>query len=1518
MVNYDDFLKVFKRSSTVAYIPTGYQWPNVSKLIQNQWAYIAQWLIELIANAIDATSPKQTIWRFWEWFYQSLKFINDGEGEIIVTTKKDGTKWFSINLINKSWVIQVGSVWIEKQASGTKIELKKMLSKDDQASLKQFVVNSFKANRKVKIILNNWEINDLSSYLSYKGESPTSAIESIHVEINENWFSITDNGIGMSSQELAEKLLYPNLSSKERINPESMSEADMNFIVSNETAFYYKKYLTQNRSIKKYNQKNRWKTTIRLQVSWILIEEFESNTSYDISEFCLDLPGFTWLPESRNTIELTKEVVISLKEVIHKIISQGENKKEQFVLLEIIWKIISHLKSRDISNSSIESKYDITKVAKRAFKELKERIESKGTIVIPSIEWIQNVLWERIDVVYVDPEFLSFDIKRIPWIKKLESVVGATREFYEIEFHTNAEYDYLILPDTIIVNSLYLRDQESIDIINTQINLNTNYEQWNDRVFYWTIDSLKHSHYKNVLAAVKIWDWFTEKCEQIDIVDPSEVISIPKKLDDILSVIIDQKTIKMHPKEKVQEYIERILNVVDIYDGMLDNVKKYAEGIQESEYTLPEDVHIPDVHMPYNLFVYFIFLNEYRGNIWWNRSYSLSEIFLQKFIDFIRHYSEEVIWLFYMAESCFFEAKNIETYLSRTIDLLSNENSFTYAKRYIEEMDEYINIDILAYISTMEECPFKIHHEDFIFFFWQADIWTIEIEWNTEYCVEYEDESLIFNWSEFLTINWEYVFWRIFQESCINGKTCFSYRTLEDDDTTYLFYANQVYKCIFPMEDAENYYVETDETGVYVGYYYVPYSSLDSGLQKVYCIEEDETRTEVQIEILIPQDTRVSRTPILDTKDFDLKRDISEDVRFFIEFLCLWWEFLWRQQDQIIFDTWGHLLLTDVIGISRNFPEEFVNINWSNGINILKHLTESIQEKLKNRIPFQRNITTTIEWQDRSSMIWLREVIQNSRDAILSSQYNDTSVKNVIRVDFYQWDDHWVSRISDPVGMRLSDVFTYLLTPWKSWKERDELATGMFGQGFYSLAIWSKEIRVKTGSGDKKTTYIRLTPIYNTNADIIDFRIDYSLQDEQFKWTIIERVDSNEWIWGNIWALMGIQNLKKYVWNLDDMEILYNWNKILSPENTILLETEDIPSLWILSLKRNNDQYERLTKDNLFISDIKDVYLSHFPDWIKDYIRNNNYSLDLPGKIELTKTRNAIIDTEKNIEILKPYIFNIFCRQIIKDYLSWRVKIPMMPLDYYWLDYYEYQFNTTILEYTDRLNHGWVLNASEIEILKDKNLMIQFLINLKVVNAWEYINIRWLKKERDNKKKIQKHTQNSYLINHKAKERNSRKESVYIENDAEKVEFLKKMKDKFNPIIQRIFGFDIEFWFLSWIWWDACSWNWEISFNAKNFESIKNYKNVDLIEIVTHEMAHFVERFIKELGIDFEEEIVKNQKTLRTLVGSQVPNEWNHETFGTHQKDLEHEHSFERIQRQILKIMTREYLNCTQPPSDVQ
>ncbi len=1696
-IDYDYFLKTFKKSKPKTKLPKWYKWPEVGKLIKNQWEYIAQWIVELVANAIDATSSEKTIWRFGEWFYQALKFLKWWNAELKVKSKKSWEKWFLLSLVEQNWVNKVWSVWVEKQSSGTEIELKKELNEDEIESLKAFVINAFKTNKRVNIFLNWDKLNNLWIYNYYNWELLQNPTESVYIEINENWFKVIDNWVWMSAEDLSEKLLQPQSTWKKRVNPDAMSDQELEKNTLGETAFFYKRFEGWKKEIKKSWEKIMQKTEIRLQVWGVLIESFEGITSYDISEFCLELPSFSWVPESRNEIQLTREVVVSLKHILEKISLKVEDDREKIMLLEIVWKIIKHLKSRESSKVSTKSKYDIDKVAKEEFKKLKENLESKGKTILPAIPGLQKILSGSDDIVFVDPIFLNFDVKKIPWVQKLKNIKNAKVSFYQIDFSEEAEYDYLIGNWFVLVNAKYTGNQDDLDKINAQVNLNTGYEKWDDIVFYGVIEDdesvegkenikLKDSisewenqninqkqleEYVNNLKRLleEFWEFFSEHTIKVSILEPIEYINnninisrqfildcINLSYEKIVFLYLCNTNTRVWDSEKIiwQNFYEKFYNfalenskeilgifrkftlkiqdisnpekyLLQIMELLNDekNAKYIAEYLDEFDDLSESDIKTLFAHFEWEeveeeekesenkaLLAWKTHWSSWLYNYvksWWNW-YQLTAHYIE--------YNDNILYMvlnkdwkfnFYLWDKLFEVAWKKDFERVRSLKILNNNivvveeytnwmkiyywDNLIYNWKKVWDISfenwfikwggtyfEVIEIDVRKFDKKPESEYLRIYRER-----WRDElkkyiknkllqphekvISVYEYNWTIAYIVEawmpaaykfyiweeqqeidgrkiyrHMDRLSVIKWKIFLEFgdDWKfYYWWKIYKFSDIVWEGDVKIQSIESSKWIIAIFHNsdlvfinlntletqkpeseylriyreegrdKLYDYIFSKLDIEwvnhpqeinwNILFQVQNKNWTFSLYYwdkqiwikgklefenlANFYHLNDWIIKIWYVKIDwiEYNHEFEIDLSWLK----SNNSQLNLSNY------SPKTLAFIEFLCKWWEFLAEKDREIIFESTENLALTDIIWISKNFPDDIEDIPNSDEKTILQELKRKITQELKDRTLFGRQITSTIDGQDRSSMIWLREVVQNSRDAILKAKRNGNNSENIdeVNIDFYQNNWNWISKITDNIWMTPYEVFKYLLTPGKSGKQWDETATWMFGQWFYSLAIWASEVNVKTSTGNWKTTYIKLIPIYSENHDLIDFDINYDIKDEQFTWTVIERVDEEKWVWWNIWALVWLQNMSKYVWNVDDIRLNYNWKNIFNSSDVKLLQTEKVWNLWTLSLKQNKDKKERFTKDNLFISDIKDWYTNFFPDWIREYVKSGWYSLDLPSWIELTKTRNAVSDFEEDIEILRPHIFNIFTRQIVKDYLDHKFQIPMMPLDYMWLDMYEREFSREIVWLAEKVNNGWVLTLEDIQKLQDKNALVQYLICLQIESKWEKISIRELKKKRDDELALRKHTNNPYIRHHDAESLNATMENwdrqeLYVKDDNEKKEFLSKVQERFWKLTKRLFGCEIEFWFYKRQDKDEIravdygfdrNWNIYFNFNVRFWEEYKTYENYKIIELVTHEFTHLVE---------------------------------NKTNFWTHQKDLLHEDSFEKNQRDILRMMTREKL----------
>lgn len=270
----------------------------------------------------------------------------------------------------------------------------------------------------------------------------------------------------MSGATVVEKLLYPNASTKSKRMPnEGSFESD----IGNETKIFF-----QN------GRKKKEKTKIRLQVSGVGIEEIETETSHGIRVCAIELPSWTWLPESRNQIQPTKEVVLAIKSGLEKINAQGSDLEEKLALMEIFSKVVDRLKGRQVGETNRAMKLE--NVAKSGFEPIRKELESAGVTVLPADAELMDRIGERENVRYVSPDFTKLDLAAIPGVAELTDVEKAKCPFYAAKFSKDAEHDYLVTPKGVLVNADKLGTLEERATLNAAINLAIGYEIESEQV----------------------------------------------------------------------------------------------------------------------------------------------------------------------------------------------------------------------------------------------------------------------------------------------------------------------------------------------------------------------------------------------------------------------------------------------------------------------------------------------------------------------------------------------------------------------------------------------------------------------------------------------------------------------------------------------------------------------------------------------------------------------------------------------------------------------------------------------------------------------------------------------------------------------------------------------------------------------------------------------------------------------------------------------------------------------------
>ncbi|USN59083.1 MAG: hypothetical protein H6767_03210 [Candidatus Peribacteria bacterium] len=159
---------------------------------------------------------------------------------------------------------------------------------------------------------------------------------------------------------------------------------------------------------------------------------------------------------------------------------------------------------------------------------------------------------------------------------------------------------------------------------------------------------------------------------------------------------------------------------------------------------------------------------------------------------------------------------------------------------------------------------------------------------------------------------------------------------------------------------------------------------------------------------------------------------------------------------------------------------------------------------------------------------------------------------------------------------------------------------------------------------------------------------------------------------------------------------------------------------------RTKDRIERYTKDNLWISGIKDDLLADLPTWMVEIFKEERLTIDIPQWVPLTGSRNSMVNRRYYVELLKPYLYKQVIDFILQSYVHRSVRIPMLPADYYGLERYDFRHSSQILSLAEKYNHSGNkidFSAEEIDLLKDKENMVQFLVLVNFQRDGETTNL---------------------------------------------------------------------------------------------------------------------------------------------------------------------------------------------------
>jgi hypothetical protein len=311
--------------------------------VQNQAESKNRALVELVSNAVDASiERREKIGRFGVGFYQVLGWLDNQGDQVSVGTRKQGSEPIRADFQRKKGEYQLH---LERPGDftsphGTVVEVNKdEFSSENQAQLEGYLRKYMELSSEAIIAVNGRPINRTGKFRYLNGAKLDMMDKPVvEVEIDEGGFRVIDRGVGMNERTTLESLLVPKKSEKlhEEVIDQSTAQA--------ETRIFY--------SADSEDKRRLVRSKARIQVNGVLIEDFEFEGVNMPKELVVELPAESWLPESRNRIEINRPVIEGMKSLIDKVTRQSDV-SDRYQLVNGLAAITRELQSRNTTGDNL-------------------------------------------------------------------------------------------------------------------------------------------------------------------------------------------------------------------------------------------------------------------------------------------------------------------------------------------------------------------------------------------------------------------------------------------------------------------------------------------------------------------------------------------------------------------------------------------------------------------------------------------------------------------------------------------------------------------------------------------------------------------------------------------------------------------------------------------------------------------------------------------------------------------------------------------------------------------------------------------------------------------------------------------------------------------------------------------------------------------------------------------------------------------------------------------------------------
>lgn len=399
---------------------------RINTYIANQSSYIEQALVELIANAQDATIGQKRIGRFGVGAYQMFQEIKTPEDSIVVVTSTDGltASRFTFRLIDgqvcyKPEVIAVGV------SKGTEIQVNTRFSAAEVRERIEYAGRKFRANSRGKININGRQVNDVSRYRYINGDSLAMPDgEPVEIQIDVNGYRIIDSGSGMSPHILFEKFLVPKGTTKALEGAPMERDAE----IQHETKIFYLE-----------PSQEEVKGAISIQISGVINIDIPIQGVNIPKEMIIELPHDAWLPESRDKISLDDITREGLIAVLNKITDLSRSDiKDRYCLLNAFALLIKALKDENGSRQLFVE-------ARRLCDNLIHAERKAGKIILPNRKEFKALASKQQgEVIFLDESLYDFMPSCLSNTKYIDNFSSRAHTLYVTDLDTDNENDVYI------------------------------------------------------------------------------------------------------------------------------------------------------------------------------------------------------------------------------------------------------------------------------------------------------------------------------------------------------------------------------------------------------------------------------------------------------------------------------------------------------------------------------------------------------------------------------------------------------------------------------------------------------------------------------------------------------------------------------------------------------------------------------------------------------------------------------------------------------------------------------------------------------------------------------------------------------------------------------------------------------------------------------------------------------------------------------------------------------------------